>query len=187
MNFEPKFGSHKNLVTFADLAMESKAQAAKALTIKPKGRPGKITVTRQPTTWTFTLSPVVVVYADLVSHWTRSGQNYAIMKKTFRYLLFMVIILLTLGFTSSHAHLGFLLENKDLNWECIFLPDSGAFCINYLITSAMIRSGLELIGFPESPCKAVTPAIRKAAPAINFMIIVFLVALLQFFLIVLSY
>merc|ERR1719193_2749990 len=41
MNFEPKFGSHKNLVTFADLAMKSKAQAAKALTVKPKGRPGR--------------------------------------------------------------------------------------------------------------------------------------------------
>ena len=41
MNFEPKFGSHKNLATFADLAMKSKAQAAKALTVKPKGRPGR--------------------------------------------------------------------------------------------------------------------------------------------------
>ena len=91
--------------------------------------PCKITVTRQPTIWTFkTLSPVVVVYADLVSHWTRSGHNYAIMKKIFR----------------SHAHLVSLLENKYLNRECIFLPDSGASCINYLRTSAMIRSGLEL-------------------------------------------
>merc|ERR1712130_499376 len=41
INFEPKFGSHKNLVTFADLAMKSKAQAAKALSVKPKGRPGR--------------------------------------------------------------------------------------------------------------------------------------------------
>jgi len=40
-NCEPKFGSHKNLVTFADLAMKSKAQAAKALTVKTKGKPGR--------------------------------------------------------------------------------------------------------------------------------------------------
>jgi len=124
--------------------------------------------------WTFTaLLPVVVAYADLlVGHWTRSGQNHAIMKKTFWYLLFMVIILPTFGFTSSHAYLDFLLRDKDLNWECIFLPDSGAFFVNYVITSAMIGSGLELIRFPElfwyliqicmSRSKADTPAIRKA-------------------------
>lgn len=90
--------------------------------------PCKITVTRQPAIWTFkTLLPVAVVYADLVSHWTRSGHNYAIMKKIFR----------------SHAHLVSLLE-KYLNRECIFLPDAGASCNKYLKTSAMIRSGLEL-------------------------------------------
>eukprot|EP00092_Neocalanus_flemingeri_P012486 GFUD01013459.1.p1 GENE.GFUD01013459.1~~GFUD01013459.1.p1 ORF type:complete len:2839 (+),score=729.45 GFUD01013459.1:442-8517(+) len=38
---EPKFGSHKNLVTFADLAMKSKAQAAKAFNNKTKGTPGR--------------------------------------------------------------------------------------------------------------------------------------------------
>jgi len=124
--------------------------------------------------WTFTaLLPVVVAYADLlVGHWTRSGQNHAIMKKTFWYLLFMVIILPTFGFTSSHAYIDFLLKDKDLNWECIFLPDSGAFFVNYVITCAMIGTALELIRFPElfwyfiqicmSRSKADTPAIRKA-------------------------
>ena len=34
-------------------------------------------------------------------------------------------------------------------WECIFLPDSGAFFVNYVITAAMIGAGLELIRFPE--------------------------------------
>jgi len=124
--------------------------------------------------WTFTaLLPVVVAYADLlVGHWTRSGQNHAIMKKTFWYLLFMVIILPTFGFTSSKAYIDFLWRNGNLNWECIFLPDSGAFFVNYVITSALIGSGLELIRFPElfwyliqiclSRSKADTPAIRKA-------------------------
>jgi len=124
--------------------------------------------------WTFTaLLPVVVAYADLlVGHWTRSGQNHAIMKKTFWYLLFMVIILPTFGFTSSKAYIDFLLKNNNLNWECIFLPDSGAFFVNYVITSAILGSGLELIRFPElfwyfvqicmSRSKADTPAIRKA-------------------------
>ena len=76
---------------------------------------------------------------------SRSGQNHAIMKKTFWYLLFMVIILPTFGFTSAQAYIDFLIKNNQLNWECIFLPDSGAFFVNYVITSAMIGSGLELI------------------------------------------
>ena len=124
--------------------------------------------------WSFTaLLPVVVGWADLlVGHETRSGENHAIMKKTFWYLLFMVIILPTFGFTSAQAYIDFLLRNGDLNWECIFLPDSGAFFVNYVITTAMIGSGLELIRFPElfwyliqicwSRSKADTPAIRKA-------------------------
>ena len=119
--------------------------------------------------------PVVVAYADiLVGHWTRSfkvanseqptfvkdspmqclhfrsGQNHAIMKKTFWYLLFMVIILPTFGFTSAQAYIDFLIKNNQLNWECIFLPDSGAFFVNYVITSAMIGSGLELIRCAEN-------------------------------------
>jgi len=124
--------------------------------------------------WTFTaLLPVVIAWADLlVGHWTRSGQNHAIMKKTFWYLLFMVIILPTFGFTSLQAYAEFLLFDGQFNWDCIFLPDSGAFFVNYVITAALIGTGLELIRFPElfwyliqicmSRSKADTPAIRKA-------------------------
>ena len=124
--------------------------------------------------WTFTaLLPVVIAWADLlVGHWTRSGQNHAIMKKTFWYLLFMVVILPTFGFTSFQTYIDFLLRNGELNWDCIFLPDSGAFFVNYVITAAMLGTGLELIRFPElfwylvqicvSRSKADTPAIRKA-------------------------
>merc|ERR1712012_552455 len=39
-NFELKFGSDKNLVTFADLAMKSKEQTHDPI-LKPKGRPGR--------------------------------------------------------------------------------------------------------------------------------------------------
>ena len=124
--------------------------------------------------WTFTaLLPVVIAWADLlVGHWTRSGQNHAIMKKTFWYLLFMVIILPTFGSTSLQAYAEFLLFDGQFNWDCIFLPDSGAFFVNYVITTALIGTGLELIRFPElfwyliqicmSRSKADTPAIRKA-------------------------
>ena len=57
----------------------------------------------------------------------------------------MVVILPTFGFTTSHAYFDNLIRNGNLNWECIFLPDSGAFFVNYVITSAIIGSSLELI------------------------------------------
>ncbi len=40
-------------------------------------------------------------------------------------------------------------DTAEINWECIFLPDNGAFFINYVTTSALIGTGLEIIRFPE--------------------------------------
>lgn len=39
--------------------------------------------------------------------------------------------------------------DEDFRWQCIFLPDNGAFFVNYIITSAFIGTSLELIRFPE--------------------------------------
>ena len=119
------------------------------------------------------LLPVIIYYADfLVGHWTRSGQNYAVMNKTFFFLILMVIALPTFSFTSARLVFEFIVRDERLNWECIFLPDSGAFFVNYVITSALIGTGLELMRFGEiffyflqvcsSRGKADTPAIRKA-------------------------
>ena len=64
----------------------------------------------------------------------------SIMKKTFWYLLFMVIFLPTFGFTTAQASIEFLWntnKNDTYRWECIFLPDSGAFFVNYVTTAAL--------------------------------------------------
>ena len=36
-------------------------------------------------------------------------------------------------------------EGESFPWECIFVPDSGAFFVNYVITASMIGCGFELI------------------------------------------
>ncbi|XP_067007803.2 calcium permeable stress-gated cation channel 1 isoform X2 [Anabrus simplex] len=98
------------------------------------------------------LLPVLVSYSDKwLSHWTRSEQNYAVMRKTFFFLLFMVLILPTLGLTSAQAFVDwtFHANKQTYRWECLFMPDKGAFFVNYVITSAFIGTGLELIRFPE--------------------------------------
>lgn len=33
--------------------------------------------------------------------------------------------------------------------RCVFLPNSGAFFVNYVITSALLGTALELVRFPE--------------------------------------
>jgi len=85
------------------------------------------------------------------------------MIKTFWYLWIMVLIFPTFGFTTGYAFLESIFgpglnstnrtvpdhEDGVIRWECIFLPDSGAFFVNYVITAAFIGSGLELIRFPE--------------------------------------
>jgi calcium permeable stress-gated cation channel len=40
-------------------------------------------------------------------------------------------------------------KNETYRWECLYLPDKGAFFVSYTITSAFIGTALELIRFPE--------------------------------------
>ncbi|KAK8732316.1 hypothetical protein OTU49_007019 [Cherax quadricarinatus] len=128
--------------------------------------------------WTMAaLMPVIVSYSDqFMSHWTRSSENHSIMRKTFVFLLFMVIILPSLGLTSAKGFMEWIVQqeskNETFRWECIFLPDNGAFFVNYVITSAFIGTSLELIRFPElfmyilrlalSRSEAETASVRRA-------------------------
>ncbi len=57
-------------------------------------------------------------------------------------------------------------------WSCIFLPDNGAFFVNYVITSALVGTALELMRFSElfmyaarmafARSVAETPYVRRA-------------------------
>ncbi|EZA60651.1 hypothetical protein DMN91_007488 [Ooceraea biroi] len=98
------------------------------------------------------LMPVLVARSEsLVRHWTRSSLNRAVMRKTLLLLLLMVLILPSLGLTSAEAFLLWTVHarNDTARWECVFLPDQGALFVNYVITAALLGSGLELVRFPE--------------------------------------
>ncbi|XP_065347939.1 calcium permeable stress-gated cation channel 1 [Cloeon dipterum] len=117
--------------------------------------------------WTVAaLMPVLVSYSDQwLSHWTRSKQNHSIMRKTFLFLLFMVIILPSLGLTSAQAFVEWAIhqKNETYRWECLFLPDKGAFFVSYATTSAFVGTALELIRFPELFMYAVKICLAKSA------------------------
>ena len=53
-------------------------------------------------------------------------------------------------FCSAKAFLEWSFQPKnETRWECVFLPDNGAFYVNYVITSALVGTALELVRFPE--------------------------------------
>ncbi|XP_053163611.1 CSC1-like protein 1 [Hemicordylus capensis] len=104
--------------------------------------------------WSFSaLLPTIVYYSTLVeSHWTKSAENRIIMHKVYSFLIFMVLILPSLGLTSLAVFFRWLFDNESngskVRLECVFLPDQGAFFVNYVIASTFIGNGMEILRFP---------------------------------------
>uniref|UniRef100_A0A8C9ZL82 Transmembrane protein 63A n=1 Tax=Sander lucioperca TaxID=283035 RepID=A0A8C9ZL82_SANLU len=96
--------------------------------------------------WSFSaLLPTIVYYSTIgEAHWSRSSEQLSMMRKLYFFLLFMVLILPSLGLTS---HLFFCLFGFHYT-RCVFLPDQGAFFVNYVITAALVGSGMELLRLP---------------------------------------
>uniref|UniRef100_F7HUQ0 Transmembrane protein 63A n=1 Tax=Callithrix jacchus TaxID=9483 RepID=F7HUQ0_CALJA len=104
--------------------------------------------------WSFSaLLPSIVYYSTLLeSHWTKSGENQIMMTKVYIFLIFMVLILPSLGLTSLDFFFRWLFDKTSseasIRLECVFLPDQGAFFVNYVIASAFIGNGMELLRLP---------------------------------------
>ncbi|XP_030626861.1 CSC1-like protein 2 [Chanos chanos] len=105
--------------------------------------------------WTFSaLLPTIVYYsAFFEAHWTRSGENRTTMHKCYTFLIFMVLLLPSLGLSSLDLFFRWLFDKKFLEeaairFECVFLPDNGAFFVNYVIASAFIGNAMDLLRIP---------------------------------------
>lgn len=105
--------------------------------------------------WSFSaLLPTIVYYsAFFEAHWTRSGENRTTMHKCYTFLIFMVLLLPSLGLSSLDLFFRWLfdnafLESAKLRFECVFLPDNGAFFVNYVIASAFIGNAMDLLRIP---------------------------------------
>ncbi|XP_062863115.1 calcium permeable stress-gated cation channel 1 [Trichomycterus rosablanca] len=106
--------------------------------------------------WAFSvLLPFIVYYSAFFEyHWTRSSENQITMHKCFLLLVFMVIILPSLGLSSLDLFFRWLFDihflyKKDIKFQCVFLPDNGAFFVNYVITSSLIGTAMELLRIPS--------------------------------------
>uniref|UniRef100_A0A8B9JAA4 Transmembrane protein 63B n=1 Tax=Astyanax mexicanus TaxID=7994 RepID=A0A8B9JAA4_ASTMX len=95
--------------------------------------------------WCFSaLLPTIVYYsAFFEAHWTRSGENRTTMHKCYTFLIFMVLLLPSLGLSSLDLFFRWLFDKT-----CVFLPDNGAFFVNYVIASAFIGNAMDLLRIP---------------------------------------
>ncbi|XP_030604392.1 CSC1-like protein 2 isoform X2 [Archocentrus centrarchus] len=105
--------------------------------------------------WSFSaLLPTIVYYSTFFErHWTRSGENRTTMHKCYTFLIFMVLLLPSLGLTSLDVFFRWFfdksfLQEAAVRFECVFLPDNGAFFVNYVIASAFIGNAMDLLRIP---------------------------------------
>ncbi|KAG9484554.1 hypothetical protein GDO78_010110, partial [Eleutherodactylus coqui] len=120
--------------------------------------------------WSFSaLLPTLVYYSTLFeAHWTKSAENRIMMHKVYIFLIFMVLILPSLGLTSLDVFFRWLFDksldtNGRIRLECVFLPDQGAFFVNYVIASAFVGSGMELLRLPGLILYTIRMVMAKSA------------------------
>jgi len=115
-------------------------------------------------TWTEFLSPLllmlmtivlptIVIFAcEMIPYKTISALNHAVMWKVFVFLLMMVIILPSTGFSSTNAFLENFFTTNTTNrfrWQCLFPVDNGAFFVNYALQAAFLGNTVEILRLPE--------------------------------------
>jgi len=94
------------------------------------------------------LLPVLVAWTALAElHWTRSSRNRSMMVKTYCLLLFMTLILPTLGLTSINLLFQWFNDSQNIKWRCV--SDNGAFFIKYVTTFSWIGTALDLLRLPD--------------------------------------
>ncbi|XP_041043443.1 CSC1-like protein 2 isoform X2 [Carcharodon carcharias] len=120
--------------------------------------------------WCFSaLLPTIVYYSGFFeAHWTRSGENRTTMHKCYTFLIFMVLILPSLGLSSLDLFFRWLFDKKFLEeatvrFECVFLPDNGAFFVNYVIASAFIGNAMDLLRIPGLLMYMIRLSLAKSA------------------------
>ncbi|KAL7677616.1 hypothetical protein ACOME3_003852 [Neoechinorhynchus agilis] len=120
---------------------------------------------------TSSVLPVVIGYTGyLERHWKRSTRIITHVFKSYFFVLLTVLIIPSLGLMSITGFLRWLFQidyNEDgfkFQWQCIFLPDNGAFYVNYLITSALMTSVNNLLGLANTLGLWISQLMAESAP-----------------------
>lgn len=96
------------------------------------------------------LPSIVTLASAYLPYKTISAMNHSIMWKSYFFLVLMVLILPSLGFTTAAEILNAVTSTEGkFNWQCLFPVDDGAFFINYVLQAALVGNALELLRIPE--------------------------------------
>lgn len=95
------------------------------------------------------LPAIVTLACQYISYVNTSAKNHAIMWKVYLFLLLMVIIWPSLGWTSLKAFLLTMLSKSDFPWNCLFPVKIGSFFVNYTIQAAFLGNIMELMRLSE--------------------------------------
>lgn len=95
------------------------------------------------------LPAIVTLACQYISYVNTSAKNHAIMWKVYLFLLLMVIIWPSLGWTSLKAFLLTMLSKGDFPWNCLFPVKIGSFFVNYTIQAAFLGNIMELMRLSE--------------------------------------
>ena len=101
------------------------------------------------------LMPSVIAWSvRYLGHSYKSTENYLVLRNTFWYLWAVVIIFPTFGLTTVENLLTTLIDSNGttvgVEWECFFSPDTSAFYVSYVISAALVGTGLELVRISEA-------------------------------------
>ena len=101
------------------------------------------------------LMPSVIAWSvRYLGHSYKSTENYLVLRNTFWYLWAVVIIFPTFGLTTVENLLTQFIDSNgtrvDVEWECFFSPDTSAFYVSYVISAALVGTGLELVRLSEA-------------------------------------
>ena len=102
-----------------------------------------------------TLMPsVLAMSVRCIRHDYKTTETYVVLRDVFLYLWLVVIVFPTLGLTTVEHILIHFIDNHgeriNVEWECFFNPDISAFYVDYVISAALVGTGLELVRLPEA-------------------------------------
>ena len=88
-----------------------------------------------------------------IGHDYKTTESYVVLRDTFWYLWLVVLVFPTLGLTTVENILIQFIDNHgkrvNVEWECFFNPDISAFYVDYVISAALVGTGVELVRISE--------------------------------------
>ena len=102
-----------------------------------------------------TVMPSLVTWSvRYIGHRYKSTESYLVLRNTFWFLWVVVIVFPTFGLETVSDLLLKIVDSHGneiaVEWWCFFSPDVSAFYVSYVISAALVGTGLELVRLSEA-------------------------------------